>query len=125
MNSNTAYRVLLVEDDPQLLDTLAQSLTALGCHVLTAGNGEEALKIIEDKSIIAVISDIQMPRMSGVQLLNELRIRGSNVPVIIMTGYSHYGEEEINELGAMATLQKPFNRSQLKEIVDGYIKLLA
>ena len=117
-------RVLVVEDDQQLRDALKQSFTRFGCEVLTAANGEEALQILESRSVTAIVSDIQMPKMSGVELLNHLRDRGITIPVIMMTGYSHYEEEEINDLGAMVTLQKPFSRAQLKEIVDGYIKLL-
>lgn len=123
MNNKTP-RVLVVEDDPQLRNMLAQNFTMFGCEVLTAANGEEAMRVIEAKSITAIVSDIQMPKMNGVQLLNHLREKGITIPVIVMTGYSHYEEEQINDLGAMVTLQKPFTRAQLKEIVDGYIKLL-
>ena len=117
-------RILLVEDDQQLRDALQKSFTIFGCEVLTASNGEEALRILESRSVTAIVSDIQMPKMSGVQLLNNLRDRGITIPVIMMTGFPHYEEDEMSDLGAMVTLQKPFTRTQLKEIVDGYIKLL-
>jgi DNA-binding NtrC family response regulator len=122
--SNKTPRVLVVEDDPQLRNMLAQNFTYFGCEVMTAANGEEAMRVIETKSITAIVSDIQMPKMNGVQLLNHLRDKGITIPVIVMTGYSIYEEDHINDLGAMVTLQKPFTRAQLKEIVDGYIKLL-
>lgn len=122
--SNKTPRVLVVEDDPTLRDMLAQNFTMFGCEVMTAANGEEAMRVIESKSITAIVSDIQMPKMNGVQLLTHLRDKGITIPVIVMTGYSTYEEDDINDLGAMVTLQKPFTRAQLKEIVDGYIKLL-
>lgn len=122
--SNKSPRVLVVEDDPQLRDMLAQNFTHFGCEVFTAANGEEAMRVIDTKPITAIVSDIQMPKMNGVQLLTHLRDKGIAIPVIVMTGYSTYEEDHINDLGAMVTLQKPFTRAQLKEIVDGYIKLL-
>lgn len=117
-------KVLIVEDDPALLLSLATSFKSLGCEVLGAKNGEEALEIVSRQKVTAVLCDIQMPKMTGVQLLKALRERDIEVPVIMMTGFSELQEDEIGNLGGVVTLKKPFSREQIKELVDDYINLL-
>src|ERR1700722_17950970 len=83
--SPDASRVILVEDDPALLRSLARIATAAGFEVTTAENGAVALDLLSTTSFDAVVSDIQMPALDGMGLLRALRERGQDVPVVLMS----------------------------------------
>lgn len=122
--SQSKPQVLIVEDDREFLENLMMTLESFGCEVLSAANGQEALAVVEKMKPTAVLCDIQMPIMSGVQFLDVLRAKGIELPVIIMTGFSEHDDNEIFQRGGVVRLQKPITRKQLKEIVEGYINLL-
>ena len=98
-------KVLLIDDDPDLLHQgkifLEQKRDCL--EVETANSGEDGLEKIEEKSYDAVVSDHQMPDMTGVELLKETRDRGYEIPIILFTGR---GREEV----AMEALNNGANR---------------
>jgi DNA-binding response OmpR family regulator len=107
--------VLVVEDDPTLLSTLAYNLSREGYRVLTAGDGEAALVIArrEIERLDLVLLDLMLPGISGLHVLQHLR-RESNVPVLIL---SARGEEQDKvdglELGADDYVVKPFALREL------------
>ena len=84
---NQNIKMLVVDDDPFVRDMLGMILQSNEYEVDTAGNGSEALnKIDADKSFNLVISDMNMPEMTGLELLKKLRDNSNDVPVIILTG---------------------------------------
>ena len=83
-----SHNVLVVDDEPKLCDLLSSALSQNGIEVFTAGNGLQALAILEQEAIDLVISDWRMPGMDGPQLLAEIKQRYPNLPVIVMTAYS-------------------------------------
>lgn len=82
----TPYRILVADDEPAILDTLREILEDSGYVVLTAGNGEEALSLLEQGRFDALLSDISMPRMDGIALLKIARERWPSMPRILLTG---------------------------------------
>jgi DNA-binding response OmpR family regulator len=107
--------VLVVEDDPTLLSTLAYNLTREGYRVLTAADGEASLEVAqrEGNRIDLVLLDVMLPRMNGFQVLRHLRA-DSDVPVLML---SARGEEQDKvdglELGADDYVVKPFALREL------------
>jgi EAL domain-containing protein (putative c-di-GMP-specific phosphodiesterase class I) len=85
--STPPIRVLLVDDEPSLLQGTARLLFKAGHMVVAVSNGEQAIKVIETPGTFDVIvSDIRMPKMDGLSLLRAVRARDLDIPVIFMTG---------------------------------------
>ena len=104
--------MLLVEDTPQVLTLLRLMLESLRYRVLTATNGQEALRVYEryGNTIALVVADLVMPNLGGMALFQALRKRAPGVKVIILTGYLLH--EEVHMLraqGITAILPKPPN----------------
>ncbi len=116
--------ILLVEDDASLRTALKDQLVKLGCKVDVAENGQEAMTVMSTKKYTCVISDIRMPNVDGISLLDSMRLQGISTPIIMMTGHSEYTEVEIVKRGGAVLLEKPFDRTRLKELVQDYIMLL-
>ena len=116
--------VLIVDDSAAirkiLMRTLAQTDLALG-DVVEAGDGNEALKMLESRNVGLVLSDINMPNMDGLQLLTTVRSRPewASIPVIMITTEGSQSKVmEAIELGAQGYVRKPFTAEQIKEKVS-------
>ena len=109
-----SHNVLVVDDEPKLCDLLSSALTQNDVHVFTAGNGLQALAILEQEDIDLVISDWRMPGMDGPQLLAEIKQRYPNLPVIVMTAYSTV-KNAVQSIrnGAYDYIAKPFDIDEL------------
>mgnify|MGYP001548236413 FL=1 len=108
--------VLLVEDDPSLLDVCARMLDALGCGVTTASDGVKAVQLFETnhEEIDLVLLDLVLPRMNGPETFLAMRDIEPSVQVVVMSGYSLDGEaQSLIESGAIGFLQKPFTLAAL------------
>lgn len=103
--------VLIVDDEPEILDLMENLLNMEGFGVLRAESGEEALKISKGKSLSVVISDYRMPGMNGIELITELKKTHIGVPMIIATGYAdvNIAIEAINNGGAYKLFKKPWD----------------
>lgn len=117
-------KILLVEDEKYLRNTLKLVLDRKGYIVLEASNGEEAKDVLKiEKDINLIISDIRMPKLDGIQLLYWVK-KTISIPVILMTGFSEIIEtKEAYEVGAANFLSKPFEHQDLynaiEETLDG------
>jgi len=111
------FVILVVEDDVDTLHAIENLICrALGCDVLLASNGVEALQIIDSGAHVdLVFSDIMMPMMGGLTLTDELRKRLPTVPVVLATGLTAVVDAAI-ERGAIALL-KPFTLQQLSSVL--------
>jgi EAL domain-containing protein (putative c-di-GMP-specific phosphodiesterase class I)/CheY-like chemotaxis protein len=115
--------VLLVEDDPSFARSVTR-LLASGYEVVHFDNGDEALHAIMDRSFDVVVSDIQMPGMTGVELLSAVRRYDLDVPVILMTGDPSIETAiEAVSLGALQYLVKPPGNQVLLDAVARAVKL--
>ena len=104
--------VLLVEDNPQVREFAEGLLVDLGCEVVSAESGQDALKLLEGKPIDLVLSDVVMPGMSGVELARRMRDSHPNVPVLLATGYS---DEIVKRGSEFDVLAKPFGAADLSK----------
>ena len=122
-------KFLIVDDDISLRTVLNIALEAKGnVEVVEASDGAEALKLIDELDLSAVILDLLMPNMTGVELLNTLNGR-SNIPkIIVMTALEEALAdqpsadqplaEQLRQLGAAQVLKKPFHISEFFSAVD-------
>jgi len=118
--------ILLVEDEEGLRGLNARGLASRGYTVLEAGNGVEALEVLESRGgeVDLVVSDVVMPEMDGPTLLKEMRRRNPDVRIIFVSGYAEDAfEKNLPEGGQFAFLPKPFTLKQLvaavKETIAG------
>ena len=118
--------VLLVDDEPLVLELGKQMLRRLGCDVLTAVDGFEALSVFEanrDRIHLAVL-DIEMPRMDGRQTLVRLRERGARCPVLVASGFIEaQAREKLRDVQVDGFIQKPFHVNQLHEKIAPLFQL--
>jgi two-component system cell cycle sensor histidine kinase/response regulator CckA len=108
--------ILLVEDEEGLRALNARGLASRGYTVLEAGNGVEAIDVLEksDKQVDLVVSDVVMPEMDGPTLLRELRTRNPDLKIIFVSGYAEDAfKKHLPENGQFAFLPKPFTLKQL------------
>jgi len=113
-------KILIVDDDEFLLTALKQFVESLGCETYTAGDGVAALKILMKIPMTMVLTDVQMPKMNGMGLLDAVNEKGLNVPVVVMSGYSDYSDQDVDDRNGVVLLKKPFSAEQLKEIISVY-----
>src|ERR1700689_5479086 len=114
--------ILLVEDEEGLRALTARGLTSRGYTVLEAGNGVEAIDVLEkiDGRVDLVVSDVVMPEMDGPTLLRELRSRDPSLKIIFVSGYAEDAfQKHLPADGQFAFLAKPFTLKQLvNEVKD-------
>ena len=117
-------RVLVVDDEPDLLDVLGALLTDAGWQVDTAPNGRAALRLVDGHRYEVVLSDIDMPGMNGLELLREIRARDLDVPVLLITGHPRVDTAvEALENGALRYLRKPIRERDLAAAVEDAARL--
>jgi DNA-binding NtrC family response regulator len=118
MTETTGARVLVVDDDAASRRMLDVRLRALGCDVAMATDGQEALTIVEGRSPILMLLDLQMPRLGGMELLRALRKSGADFPVIVITAHgSVEAAVEAMKEGAYDFIPKPFDPKHLEIVV--------
>ncbi|HSV36979.1 MAG TPA: response regulator [Ramlibacter sp.] len=107
--------ILLIEDHLQLVQTLKQSLGVLGIDVQSCSDGLLADAALQEDSFDAVVLDLALPRLGGIEILRRLRQRGDKVPVLVLTasGDTHDRVQGLNA-GADDYLAKPFDLSELE-----------
>jgi CheY-like chemotaxis protein len=107
-------RVLVVDDDKDVLKSTLRLLQALGFSVLGADSGSEALRqLAGDPEIDLVIADFAMPEMNGVDLARTVSGLRPSLPFILMTGNGDI--DALNEVGGIRILQKPWTDTELAE----------
>ena len=116
-------QLLLVDDDPTILNLLAEFVSRLGHQYRTAGDGLEAMSLLEQSSSTIVITDLLMPRMDGMELIREIKKLWPETDVMAITGYSrdfHY--TDVIKAGACDFIQKPFNLDELEAKLNRIIR---
>lgn len=117
-------RVLLVDDDDSVLRAYATILARAGNQVEKASDGHEALRRVRSGAFDVIVSDIAMPRLSGLDFLRAVRERDLDVPVVLMTaGPELETAVKAVEYGALRYLAKPVNRTELVEAVRRAVAL--
>jgi len=122
-SSQAMHRILVVDDEPELLGSLKAMLESCGHTVAAAGNTPEALIAIEAERPDIVLTDIFLGSDNGFALLNALRAHQEYIPVIAMSGGGSGpdGTDALTlaeSLGAAAVISKPFRLKDLLEVID-------
>jgi DNA-binding NtrC family response regulator len=113
-----AQRILVADDDPSSLEGLRALLSIWGYEVETASNGRVALQKVSAAEPKAVITDVVMPIMNGLELLGVLRIERPGMPVIVLTGQGSLDTlVRSRQQGAYAYLVKPVDVGRLKSVL--------
>lgn len=114
MSARERESILVVDDVPNTVEVLQRNLTSKGYTVYTAPGVEEALRITDTTPVDLVITDLKMPRVSGLDLVRHVRANCKNTEVIMITGYpSIEGAVEAVKIGAEEYLAKPFTDDEL------------
>lgn len=117
-NSNGA-NILVVDDEPSVVDVYSQYLTRAGYKVQSAANGKEALDVFKKDHFQLVITDIEMPEIDGMALLDKIKAVDKYVVVIMVTGYGTIERAvEAFKKGAYDFLEKPLNLKALDMAVN-------
>lgn len=116
--------ILIVDDEPMLSRGLARSLEADGYDVITMDDAEEASKLLKNESFDAIVSDISMPRMNGLQFLRSAREHDLEVPVLLVTAMPAVETAiEAIQYGAFKYLTKPVDLKQFRQAVGKAVQL--
>jgi DNA-binding NtrC family response regulator len=120
--SLTAGKILVVDDDPGMLDTLMDVLSATGYETSVAASGNAALEMAQAGRFDLVLMDVQMPGLNGVQVLHALRVLDPTIVVIMMTAYT--GDELVAEsqrTTGFSVLSKPLDLDQVLPLVKSIV----
>jgi DNA-binding NtrC family response regulator len=115
---NNRQSILLVDDDPEFRKAMKKMFEKSGYDVTVAADGQEGLDAISEKTFDLIISDLRMPNLNGMELMEELKRRKINLPVIFITAY---GEVEsymdLMNLGAFEYINKPVKGQEILAVV--------
>jgi signal transduction histidine kinase len=111
-------RILVADDDPDIVLGLSERLRWMGHDVFTAGDGRAALAAVESHALDLAILDVSMPHLNGIETLKRIRKRWPNLAVVVVTAYGtiHLAVDAMKE-GAVDFITKPFEQGQLDGIV--------
>ena len=117
--------VLIVDDLPEMTETLQLGLEVNGQQVILAHNGVNALERLQESTIDLMLLDIHLPEKDGIEVLTEMRSLAQRPKIIAMSGGGRTADfavlEVAKQLGASATLQKSFTMKELMVVVDSLI----
>ena len=112
-------KILVIDDDAVVRDVIGEMLVAVGYEVETAASAAEALDLFMDEAIELVITDIVMPDVSGLELLETMRLHRPSLPIVLVTGANTRDNlSEALTRGADGLVAKPFSRAELQEAVE-------
>ena len=122
MNSHPGLRILIVDDDASIRRTLQAILVRAGYDVMSACDGDEAVRLWRDHGGDLVITDLHMPEKDGIQTIIELLSHSPGVRIIAMSGGGQTKRLDLLGnaalLGAVLTIEKPFTIDEMLAVVD-------
>jgi two-component system nitrogen regulation response regulator NtrX len=115
-------RILIVDDDAAVRKVLRRILSSAGYNVQEAGDAFQALDVLDAQPPDAALLDLKMPGMDGLGLIDNLRQRGLEIPVVVLTGHGdEFTSQQVLDAGAAAYLTKPPDRADLLLAVRGAV----
>jgi len=119
MDKNDKNKILVAEDDADTRFALAMLLELEGFEVITAVDGEEAYSQALNEHPDLIVTDINMPRMNGLDLIKRIRKDGKldSIPIVAMSAVERQSLNHAKELGAVAVAQKPIEFDQFLSLV--------
>jgi len=113
------FKVLLVDDEEELVTALAERLQMRGMETSVVYSGEQALHVIPDKVPDVILLDLKMPGMDGLEVLRRVKKTHPPIQVVILTGHgSDKDAESATRLGAFGYLRKPVDINELVQTLD-------
>ena len=118
-----SQKLLVIDDDKHFLANLCYFLTDKMFDVISATNGLEGLKLLEEdrEGFNMIITDIVMPQISGISLISMIKKKMPDIPVIAITAWGEYPEEFAVESQADKVLSKPFELTELEKAINELI----
>ncbi len=116
-------RILIVDDNPNMASLLSEMLEVFDYESIRAGNGLEAIEKLDADDFSLVITDMRMPKMSGLDLLQKLKQTHPDLPVVVISGYAL--DEEGNDLLSKLAdgfLNKPFKMVDIENLLNSVVK---
>jgi DNA-binding NtrC family response regulator len=114
--------ILIVDDDAAMCEALDETVRALGHRPVVANSGAAALRTLEETAVGAILLDLRMPGMDGLEVLRHLHDRGGHPPVTVLTAHASAANTiEAMRLGAFDHLTKPIGREQLAAVLSGML----
>lgn len=117
--SASAQRMLLVEDNADLLELTLMMLEELGHEATGVATAEDALALLEKKPYAMLLTDITLPKMSGVELVGLVRARYPQMPVVVASGYGRPSTLDGVQVGY---LKKPYHLADLQKVIGNGLK---
>ena len=122
LKMTSKWSILIVDDEFAVRESLRMLLKSY-YEIFAAPDGEEALKILKERKIDLITLDLNMPKLSGIDTLREIRKIDGKVPVIIVTGYgTQKDEKEALLYGVRDFISKPFNIKEIVSVIDGMLE---
>ncbi len=116
--------VLVVDDDPEIVEMLNEVISRKGFKVVGVGSGEQALEELEKQHFDLIFMDLVLPGMSGVEALSAIKEKDKKAVVVIVTGY---GDDPIAmdamSLGPLFLIRKPFRVSDIVEVLNAVVRV--
>jgi len=113
------FSVMVVDDEVSLRKVLVRNLKLIGYKTYEAGNGNEALEVLDNNHVDLIITDVRMPEADGVFLLEKVMERESFKPqIVLVTGCAEITREEATKKGALDLLDKPINLDVLEKYIE-------
>jgi DNA-binding NtrC family response regulator len=115
--------ILVVDDKDMMRDSLSLALARAGHKAVTTGDPSEAVALVRQHRPACVITDLKMPKMDGIELLQKVRAEQPDVPVVLMTAFATIGTAvQAMRMGAFDYVQKPFESDEILVVVDRAIE---
>ena len=115
----TNTKILIIDDEPGIRNLLSYELGLQGYSVTTAPNGEEGIELVKKDKFNLLLSDVKMPRMDGIQVLEAAKKIDPDIEVIMITGFGTIGTAvDAIKKGAYDFVQKPFNLDEILTLVE-------
>jgi len=119
MDASGPRKILIVDDEAVLRQSLRQALLADGLQIDLAASGEEAVRLEAENGYAVIVADLMMPGLSGLDLLRTLNERGSRARLILISGYPTIAAaEQAVKMGAFEFLAKPFMPAEIRVLVE-------
>jgi CheY-like chemotaxis protein len=118
-------KILVVEDDPDIIRILTHVLTSAGYHVIPAYGGEDAIRKVKQHMPDLVLTDLAMPKVSGVEVIEVIKTDPDtqHIPVIAVTAHVWDGiAQSAGQVGCDGYIAKPFNTKQIIQEVHRHLK---
>jgi DNA-binding response OmpR family regulator len=123
MKIMTAPSILVVEDEKDVREVIAEMMSYFGYDALIVSSGEEALVAVKDRSFNLIITDLGLPGIDGREMVKKIRLNGIKTPVLVATGVELENDKiELNSIISCDFIQKPFKIDDLHNKIASMLK---